>query len=129
MLRKGMDQIRLGHVLKKFSQAFCFAMWPLSQCIFHILDSKRAVGDISQQSFLAHTFPIFTDLKLLRIADIFKLRLLSFVYKAFHNLARDCFHDLFFLNLSIHCHNTRHSTCSDQFLTMLNTLQYGLKSI
>ena len=80
-------------------------------------------------SFVAHTLPIFTDLKLLRIADIFKLRLLSFVYEAINKSAPDCFHDFFSLNSSIHCHNTRQSTRGDLFLTKLNTLQYGLKSI
>ena len=90
---------------------------------------KRAVRAISHQSFLAHTLPIFTDLKLLRIADIFKLRLLSFVYEAINKSAPDCFHDFFSLTSSIHCHNTRQSTRGDLFLTKLNTLQYGLKSI
>ena len=40
---------------------------------------KRAVRAISHQPFLAHSLPIFKGLKLLRIVDIFKLKLLSFV--------------------------------------------------
>ena len=90
---------------------------------------KRAVRAISRQSFLAHTLPIFKDLKLLRIADIFKLRLFSFVYEAINKLAPDCFHNFFSLNSSIHCHDTRLSTRGDLFLAKHNTLQYGLKSI
>ena len=43
---------------------------------------KRAVRAISHHSFFAHILPIFTDLNILRIADILKLRLLSFVYEA-----------------------------------------------
>jgi len=39
---------------------------------------KRAVRAISHQPFLAHSLPIFKDLKLLRIVDIFKLKLLFF---------------------------------------------------
>ena len=43
---------------------------------------KRAVRAISQPPFLAYSLPIFKDLTLLRIVDIFKLRLLSFVYQS-----------------------------------------------
>ena len=90
---------------------------------------KRAVLAISYQPFLAHSLPIFKDLKLRRIADIFKLRLLSFVYESINMLAPEWSHDFFSLNSSIHCHNTRQSTRGDLFLAKTNTLQYGLKSI
>ena len=53
---------------------------------------KRAVRAISHQPFLAHSLPIFKDLKLLRIVDIFKLRLLSFVYESVNMVAPDSFH-------------------------------------
>ena len=77
---------------------------------------KRAVRAISHQPFLAHSLPIFKDLKLLRIVDIFKLRLLSFVYESVNMIAPDCFHSFFSLNSTVHCHNTRQSSHGDLFL-------------
>ena len=84
---------------------------------------KRALRAISHQPFLAHSLPIFKDFNSLRIVDIFKLRLLSFVYESINKVAPDCFHNFFSLNSSVHCHDT------DLFLANINTSQYGLKSI
>ena len=90
---------------------------------------KRAVRAISHQPFLAHSLPIFKDLKLLRVVDIFKLRLLSFVYESVNMVGPDYFHNFFSLNSTVHCHNTKQSTRGDLFLANINTAQYGLKSI
>ena len=90
---------------------------------------RRAIRAISHQPFLAHSLPIFKDLKLLRIVEIFKLKLLSFVYQSVSMVAPVCFQNCFFLNSTLHCHNTRQSTCGDLFLANINTSQYGLKSI
>ena len=90
---------------------------------------KRAVRAISHQPFLAHSLPIFKNLKLLRIVDIFKLKLLSFVYESVNMIAAVCFHNFLFLNSTVHCHNTRQSTRGDVFLANINTSQYDLKSI
>ena len=38
---------------------------------------KKAVRIVSNQSLLCHTIPIFKTLKLLKLPDIFKLRLLT----------------------------------------------------
>ena len=90
---------------------------------------KRAVRAISHQPFLAHSLPIFKDLKLLRIVDIFKLKLLSFVYESVNMVVPVYFHTFFFMNSTLHCHNTRQSTRGDLFLANINTSLYGLKSI
>ena len=88
---------------------------------------KRAVRAISHQPFLVHSLPIFKDLKLLRVVDIFKLRLLSFVYESVNMVAPDCFHNFFFLNSTVHCHNTRQSTRGDLFLANINTSKFTFK--
>jgi len=80
-------------------------------------------------TWVSHSVPIFKGLKLLRIVDIFKMRLLSFVYELDYMVAPDCFHNLFSLNSTVHCHNTRQSTRCDLFLAYINTSKYGLKSI
>ena len=56
-----------------WGQAFASYLEPLFKL------QKRAVGAISNQTFLAHSHPIFKGLKLLRIDDIFKSKLITFV--------------------------------------------------
>ena len=113
----------LQYGIVAWGQTFDSYIEPLSKL------QKRAVRVISHQPFLAHSLPIFKDLKLLRVVDIFKLRLLSFVYESVSMVAPDCFHNFFSLNSTVHCHNTRQSTRGDLFLANINTSQYGLKSI
>ena len=113
----------LQYGIVAWGQAFDSYIEPLSKL------QKRAVQAISHQPFLAHSLPIFKDLKLLRVVDIFKLSLLSFVYESVNMAAPDCFHNFFSLNSTVHCHNTRQSTRGDLFLANINTSKYGLKSI
>ena len=90
---------------------------------------KKAVRIISHQSLLCHTTPILKTLKLLKLPDIFKLRLLTFVFKSLNKLAPHSFHSYFSLNSSIHSYETRHSTRGDIYVEKKNTLQFGLRSI
>jgi len=68
---------------------------------------KRAVRAISHQTFLAHSYPIFKEFKLLRIDDVFKTKLLTFVYESINKLTPVYFHNFFCHVTSIHSHNTR----------------------
>ena len=90
---------------------------------------NRAVRAISHQTILAHSLPVFKDLKLLHIDDIFKSMLLTFIYESINKRTHVYFHNFFCHNVSIHSHNTRQSICGDLFLVQRNTLQYGLRSI
>ena len=90
---------------------------------------RKAVKIISSQSLLCHTTPIFKTLKLLELPDIFKLRLLTFVFESLNTLAPHYFHNYFSLNSSIHSYETRHSTRGDIYVEKKNTLQFGLRSI
>ena len=47
---------------------------------------KRAIRLITNSSYFAHTTPLFKEEKLLKVLDIFKLRLLKFYYKLFSGL-------------------------------------------
>ena len=42
---------------------------------------KRAIRLITGSNYIAHTEPLFIQLGLLKVQDIFKLRLLKFYYK------------------------------------------------
>ena len=90
---------------------------------------KKAIRIISNQSLLCQTTPIFKTLKLLKLPDIFKLRLLTFVFESLNKLAPHYFYNYFSLNSSIHSYETRHSTRGDIYVEKKNTLQFGLRSI
>ena len=90
---------------------------------------KKAVRAISHQPFRSPSLPIFKKLKLLRIQDIFQLRLLTFVYESINKKNPSCFHDYFSFNANFHQHSTRQSNPGNLFLTHRNSFRYGLKSI
>ena len=72
---------------------------------------------------------LFSDLKILKLYDLFQLKLLSFVYDCVNKISPSCFHSFFYLVQSVHQHNTRQATKNDIFLTQKNTSQYGLRSV
>ena len=90
---------------------------------------KKAVRAISFQPRLSPSLPIFKDLKLLKLSEIFELRLLTFVYDSVNKTSPSCFHDFFLLNSSVHQYSTRKASQGDLYLSRMNSLQYGLKSI
>ena len=90
---------------------------------------KTAIRAISFQPYLSHTLPIFKDLKILRLSEIFELRLLNCVYESVKKISPLCFHTFFTFNSSIHQHQTRQACHGDLYLTQKKSIQYGLKSI
>ena len=88
---------------------------------------KTAVRAISFQLRLSPSLPIFKDLKLLKLSDIFELRLLTFVFVK--KISPERVHNFFVFNSSVHQHCTRQATQGDLYLTRQNSLQYGLKSL
>ena len=77
---------------------------------------KRAVRAISHQSYVAHSLPIFRELKLYRLFDILKLKLLTFIFEASNMITPVCFHNFFSLNSSMHHYETRKSARGDFYL-------------
>ena len=90
---------------------------------------KRVVRAISFEHFTAPSMPIFSDLKILKVHDLFQLKMLSFVYDCINKIAPPYFHSFFELVDSVHQYSTRQATNNDIFLTQMNTLQYGLRSV
>ena len=89
---------------------------------------KKLVRIISSQPSHSHSAPIFKSLKLLRLSDVFQLKLLIFVFETVNRISPSCFDDFFLLNSSVHGYNTGQASKGDLFLTRKNTLQYGLNS-
>lgn len=68
---------------------------------------KKAVRLICNTSYLAHTSPLFTELKLLPIEKLIKLQLAIFMYSWSNNLLPKIFDELFIYNREIHQYPTR----------------------
>ena len=90
---------------------------------------KRVVRAISFENFTAPSMPIFSDLKILKVHDLFQLKMLSFVYDCIKKIAPPYFHSFFELVDSVHQYSTQQVTNNDIFLTQMNTLQYGLRTV
>ena len=68
---------------------------------------KKAIRAVSHKKYNAHTEPIFKDLNLLNIDDIFSYFKLKFYYKLQNQLLPNYFLHMFPLNSDIHDHSTR----------------------
>ena len=90
---------------------------------------KKAVKAISFQPRMTPSLPIFNDFKLLRLSEIFELRLLCFVFDSVNKTSPSCFHDFFLFNSSVHQYSTRQASQGDLYMSRKNSLQYGLRSI
>ena len=90
---------------------------------------KKAIRTISHQTAFSHSLPLFKGLHLFRVSDVFKYKLLTFVYDSMTMMAPSCFHGYFSLSSTVHNHETRQSCRNDLYLIRKNTLRYGLGSI
>ena len=90
---------------------------------------KKVVRAITFNNFSAPSAPIFLTLRLLKLQDLFEMKLLTFVYEAVNKLSPSCFHEFFDVLSQVHQHDTRQARKGDILLTRKNSLQYGLKSI
>ena len=115
---------------------FCppYNMFLLSQTYTSYIEpifklQKDAVRAISFQPRLSPSLPIFKDLKLLKLFEIFELRLLIFVFDSVNKTSPSCFHNFFLFSSSFHQYYTRQASQGDLYISRINSLQYGLKSI
>ena len=90
---------------------------------------KRVVRAISFENFTSHSTPIFLNLKILKLHDLFQIKLLTFVYDCINKTAPSYFHSFFALVETVHQYGTRQASKNDIFITQKNTLQYGLRSV
>ena len=94
-----------------------------------LVSQKRVVRAMTFSDPFAHSLPLFSDLQILKLDDIYHLYLTSFVYECHNKLAPNHFSDYFTQVSDIHHHNTRSASHGDFFLKRKNTLQYGLRSV
>ena len=90
---------------------------------------KKVVRAIAFKSFTSPSTPIFSDLKILKLYDLFDLKLLIFVYESVNKISPFFFHNFFETLTAVHHYGTRQASKGDIFMTRKNTLQYGLRSV
>ena len=90
---------------------------------------KKVIRAITFSEPAAHSSPLFLDLKILKLGDIYQLYISSFVFECHNDIAPSNFRDFFRPISSIHSHNTRGATHGGFFLVKKNTLLYLIRSI
>ena len=90
---------------------------------------KKVVRAIAFMNFTSPSSPIFSDLKILKLYDLFHLKLLLFVYESVNRISPSVFHNIFEILSDVHQHDTRQARKGDIFMTRHDTLQYGERSI
>ena len=95
-------------------------------------------NDLRQQDFsFPSSDPLFYKLEILKIQDIFKVKIGKFIYRCLNKNITTNFHNWFILTTQIHNHNTRSKFMnSDQLINSINLFiptarasHYGLKKI
>ena len=72
---------------------------------------KKAVRTITASNYIAHTDPIFINLDLLKVSDIYKLQQIKFYYKSINSQLPSYFHNMTYqTNFQRHGRHTRASS-------------------
>ena len=90
---------------------------------------KKIVRATAFKNFTSPSTPIFSEMKILKLNDLFHFKLLIFVYESFHLISPTFFRNFFETLSTVHQYDTRRAHKGDIFMTRKNTLQYGLRSI
>ena len=93
------------------------------------VQQKKVIRAITFNDSFSPSEPLFLKLGLLKLDDIFKLQLASFVYACINRLAPPVFDNYFNYISNIHDHNTRQAARDDIFIERRNTMQYGIKTV
>ena len=78
--------------------------------------------------FTSPSTPLFSNLKILKLQDLFYLKLLLFVYECVNKISPTYFHSFFDLVESVHQYGTWQAS-RNNVLTHRNTMQYGIRSL
>ena len=107
---------------------YCIMIWG-GTCTSHIKQletlQKRCIRTITGSTFLAHTSPLFKKLKILKIRDVYNLKLALRAYKNRSTLEAQY--------SRTHSHNTRHHSLLlphfERLTTTQNSLHYRLPTL
>ena len=90
---------------------------------------KRILKIITFNEVTVSSAPLFDSLQILKLSDLFKLQVTSFVYEFLNSLAPILVREYFTSIQSIHSIGTRQSKKGDLYALRCNTTQYELRSI
>ena len=90
---------------------------------------RRELKIITFNEVNVSSAPLFDSLQILKLSDLFKLQVTSFVYECLNSLAPIYFREYFTSIQSIHSIGTQQSKKGDLYALHCNTTQYGLRSI
>ena len=91
---------------------YCNIIW--GNCASYLLQrlfllQKRAIRVITKSFYLAHTDQLFYKLKILKIHDLYRLQVASFMFSYSKNILPEHFNEFFVLNSSVNNYSTRNS--------------------
>ena len=89
---------------------------------------KKAVRIINNAGYLDHTTPLFRNINILKLSDLYYFNLGKFMLKYTRDSLPHNFDSLFILNSSVHSHDTRSSSRGDFFVKQ-NRTSYFKNSI
>ena len=88
---------------------------------------KKIIRIISKSAFDAHTEPIFKQLKILKLSDIYRSQIGKLMFSFKKGLLPDAFSGMFLLTNQIHHYNTRNSNSFYLFSCRANIRQFAIR--
>ena len=107
-----------------------FGVKHMHHTLIQFLNYRKKQSELSHFSLACH--PLFQFLKILNFSNILKSLnsdFLIFVFESVNKTSRSCFHNFFLFSSSVHQYYTRQASHGDSYISRINSLQYGLKSI
>ena len=89
---------------------------------------EKVIRAITFSGEFVSSSPLFYSLKILKLPDVHKLKLLCFVFECRNCLSLKPFDDYFIPLFSIHDHNTCQAFGGDLFVPRINATQYGKRT-
>ena len=100
------------------------------QVFIHKLNilQKKAIRAITFSDYHAHTSPIFKELNVLKIEDLFKYKVSSLMWDYDHNNLPNALKALFKKTRDTHSYGTRSANADKLDVERTNTTRYGINS-
>ena len=112
LLYRGLFASFLAYGISVWGSAFATYIDPI------FILQKKILKIITFNKVIASSAPLFDALQILKLNDIFKLQITSFVYECLNNFAPIYFREYFLSIHSVHNIETRQSKQGDLFVTL-----------
>ena len=86
---------------------------------------KKAIRAITFSDFRAHTSPIFKDINVLKVKDLFQYQVSSIMWDYDHNTLPKSLNSLFTKTTTTHSYRTRLANADKLTIDKVNTHKYG----